>query len=393
LKKIIHWSFLYYPHLGGLSTYIDSFVNNTPEFKHVIVTNRIPNTKIAEKYSDNIVIRRFNPTDIYHFPTQKMRKRYSILYGAYCEIIRTLNQKRYFRNSDFDILHVHETNKNLVSLDIALKSDIFAKLSHRLYDLGKIKTPVIMTKHFLTVENHHHPKLIEWDYKFTSQFDNIICVDRRIYDVLNEYFESKNQQKNLWFIPNSIDLNKFSYFEPVYQDRLKVGIAGRLASETGQHFIYKFLKQIPDFVEIYWACSENEQKIEELRAKFENSNVHIYSNVKYEDMPKFYSNIDVLLNPIKFEYNVSRVTLESMACGRPVIMFPGYRYPLVNGKNGFIVNNDVTDVISLLSDLADNRGKLNNIGKESRFCIKDEYSTEIVIPKIKKVYDIIEEIN
>lgn len=386
MEKVIHWSFLFYPHLGGLSTHISSIVNNTPGFEHEVVTNRIPNTSITEKYSSNTNIRRFDPVDTYHFPTKKIRKRYSIPYGAYSEVVRIRDQKEYLKKSDFDILHIHETNKNLVTLDMALGTNTFSKLSLKMYDLNKIKKPILLTKHYLMVEGHHHPKLIDWDYKLTSQFDNIVCVDKRIYDSFTAYFESTGQEKNIHLIPNGIDLHKFTYVEPVPSDKLKVGIAGRLSFETGEGFIAEFLKCLPEFVEVHWACSENESRIEQLKRSVNNPDVHIYPNVSYEDMPDFYHNIDILLNPLEFTYNVSRVTLEAMACGRPAIMFPGSRYPLIHEKNGIIVEKDMFALISLMSDLAADRSRLYNMGKDSRCMIEKEFATEILIPKIEQIY-------
>lgn len=391
VPKILHWSFLFYPHLGGLSTHIDSLVNNLPEFKHEIITNRLPGTKKIERYSENTIINRFGPTAFSNFQQKWLRRRSSILYDASCEILRTFKQKRYFNNSNYDILHVHETTESLISLDIALKTNVFSKLSHIIFNTNKIKRPKLLTKHFLTIKNVHHPKVIEWDYKFISDYNNIICVDRQIFENISKYFESYNMQRNLWYIPNTIDLNKFRYIPPENKDKLKVGIVGRLSPDTGEYFLIDLLKKIRDFMEIYWACSGNNQRINNLIRSIKNENIHIYPNVKYEDLPKFYCNINVLFNPIEFEYNVSRVTLESMACGRPVIMFPGSRYPLINEKNGFIIKHDINDVLSLLCELNLDRNKLRKMGEESRYIIEKEFATEVIIPKVRKVYNMIQE--
>lgn len=389
MTKIIHWTFLFFPHLGGISTHIDSIVNNMPEYEHEVATNGIPHTQLVERYSANTIIKRFNPVDVFHFPSKRLKRRYSLPYGAYCEVLRTFKQKRYFKNTDFELLHVHETDKNLVFLDIALNTNIFSKWSLRMYNLEKIRKPKVLTKHFLTVKNFHHPKLIEWDNIFISLFENIICVDVKIFEEVTKYFESTNQEKNVWFIPNGIDIEKFKYVQPKNEEKLKVGIVGRLSAETGEKFLIEFLNTAPEFIEFYWACSERAQRVETLKRAIKNANVFIYPNVNTEEMPNFYSNIDVLFNPIVFMYNVSRVTLEAMACGRPVIMFPGSRYPLINEENGFIINHDVDAVISLLGDINFERDKIMKMGETSRRIIEKEFSSKVVIPKIKKVYDTI----
>ena len=382
VTKIIHWSFLFYPHLGGLSTYIDSIVNDMPDYDHEIVTNRIPHTQPVEIFSKNAIIKRFNPVDRLHFPSKHMKRRYSLPYGAYCEILRTLRQIKYFKRSKCDLIHVHETDKNLVFLDIMLNTNIFSKLSLKMYDLKKLKKPTLLTKHFLTVAGIHHPKLIEWDYKFISQFDNIICVDSAIYENVTKYFETTDQQKNVCFIPNAIDVDKFAYMDQKNEEKLKIGIVGRLSSETGEQFLMEFLKNIPDFIDVHWACSEKIERIEDMKNEITNDNVHVYSNVTYDHIPNFYHNMNVILNPVEVEYNVSRVTLEAMACGRPVIM-----------ENGFIVNHDVNAVLSLLNEINNERSKLQKMGKKGRTLIEEEFSGKVIIPKIKKVYNEINESN
>ena len=58
------------------------------------------------------------------------------------------------------------------------------------------------------------------------------------------------------------------------------------------------------------------------RSTLPNSeNMIVYSNISYEDMPKYYSMCDVMLCVVASPYSGSYKELESMACGVPTIAF------------------------------------------------------------------------
>ena len=384
--KIIHWSFLYFPHLGGISTHIDSIVKGMPEYEFEVITNHIPDTKTTESYSENTLINRFKPSDYTHYPPKWMRRRYSIPYGVYSEIARTFKQKNYFKKTDFDLLHMHETDKNIFNLNMLFGTNFFTKVSNNLYNLDKIKKPKLMTKHFMFAKGYMHPKFEDWEKQSFNGFDNIIFPTRTGYKKYLKYFETTNQKKNVWYIPNSVDTDVFKYAPQSNNSKLKVGCVARLSPEKGEEFLIKFLKYMPDFVEFYWACSGSKKRIDHLKETLNKPNIHIYENLEYSKIPDFYHGIDVLLNTTIIIAN-DRVIPEAMSCGRPVIAFDvGESCHVLNDETGFLIQPDVNDLIDLLSYIQKDMGKLAVMGKKSRKLIESKFSNEVIIPKIEKVY-------
>jgi len=387
MKKIIHWSFLYFPHLGGISTHIDSIVRNMPEYSFEVVTNQIPGTSKVEKYSENTLIKRISPLDYTHFPPKWMKRKYSIPYGVYSEVLRTLKQKSYLKNTDFDILHMHETDKNIFKLDLLFGTNIFSEVSSLNYNLKKIKKPKIMTKHFMFAEGYMNPKFEDWEKQSFSGFDNIIFPTKYGYNKYTQYFESTNQKKNVFYIPNSVDTDHFEY-KPLSNDSsLKIGYVSRLSPEKGQNFLIEFLRKIPDFVEFYWACSGSEREIESLIKVLDKPNIHIFPNLKYEKIHLFYHNFDLLLNTTMIIAN-DRVIPEAMACGRPVIAIDvGEHCHVQNDVTGFLIQPEVNELINLINNIREERTKLEKMGLNARKLVEDKFSNKVIIPKIKKVYD------
>lgn len=393
MKKIIHWSFIFFPHLGGLSTHIDSLVKNMPELEHEIITNHLPNTKLVERFSKNSIIRRFKPTAYSDFQKKWLRRRTSLMYDAFCEIFRTFKQKQYLNNSDFDILHVHENNIDLNLLDITFKTNIFSKISQCIYDLKQLEKPTLMTRHFMYAKGYMHPIFEKWEIETFNRFDNIIFPTMSGYEKYVEYFEATNQKKNIWYIPNSVDTDIFG-FKPVSDtnnNNLKIGCVSRLSPDKGEYFIKEFLKNIPDFVEFYFACSADFEKIDNLRMVINKPNVHIYANVDPSKITDFYHNVDIVLNTTMVVAN-DRVIPEAMSCGRPVIAIDvGENCHVFNGKTGFLIKPDIKELINLIIYLHEDRNKLIEMGQNARKLVESRFSNKVIIPKIKKVYEIINE--
>jgi glycosyltransferase involved in cell wall biosynthesis len=382
--KVVHWNAHFFPFLGGKESYIDIIVQYMPGYEFEIVTNRALGTKRMEKYRPNATIKRFRPYDrILHrkdwFPVQVRP-----YYDAFTNTLRTFLEYKYFQKMDFDLLHIHNipfTPFELIGKISISSIDNMHSLIHNLSGIGK---PIILSNHGIpSFKNEWFKK---YDAKFINQVRNIINVDRAVHTYYMEVLDI--QGKNMSFIPNPIDTKLFSPIKKEKTQKLKVGFAGRLAENEkgGENFLFELLKRIPENIDFYLALAIDPQKAVSLQAQFNRNNVHFMTNIRYERMPSFYAGLDVLINPIESTYCVSRVTLESMACGVPVIMLPGDRYPLEHGKTGFIVNKDYNDTLMLLNEINAGKHDLKKLGGNSREIINSEYSCETLMPKIKAAY-------
>jgi glycosyltransferase involved in cell wall biosynthesis len=109
--------------------------------------------------------------------------------------------------------------------------------------------------------------------------------------------------------------------------------------------------------------------------------------VKHENIPDFLHKIDVLFNPITDE-GISIISLEAMACGRPTIMIDrGDRYPIINNKTGFLIDDKLQELLKLLEHLNDNRIIIKKTSKNARKIVENEFSNQAIIPKIKNIYE------
>ena len=55
------------------------------------------------------------------------------------------------------------------------------------------------------------PGVTEAYNHYIDQFENIICLDKHIYDYCMDYISSTNTSKNVWLIPIPINTRAFSF--------------------------------------------------------------------------------------------------------------------------------------------------------------------------------------
>lgn len=65
----------------------------------------------------------------------------------------------------------------------------------------------------------------------------------------------------------------------------------------------------------------------------------------------------------------------------------GNRYPTIHGKTGYLIKEDINELLSLLEYINDNRSELEKLGRNARKIVEEQFSTDVIIPKIKKIYE------
>lgn len=386
MSKILHYSPRFYPLLGGIETHVDTIVRNLPKYQFEVLARGLSNEPTYVKYLQNTSIRRFYPLDYWTSPpTTNMPWKVKLLHNAWADYSRTVRINRYIENSEFDLLHVHEIDIwNLLRLDILLRSNVFTKLADKLFNYSNTKRPVLLTKHYLHNGANSPRKFNEFENKFIEKFSDIICVDRHIYEYINENWDNKN----IWYIPNSIDTEKFNFTQLPNEEKLNLGFIGRLDATKGIKIIKELVAKLPPYVRMHLVLSGNEKDIKYFSKTLDlaKNDVIIYSNVQNHLIPTILKNINILFNPVLIP-SISRVTIEAMSCGRPVIMYNyGDRYPLVHKKNGFIIDKDANELLELLNYLNENRDLLETMGREARSVIKSEFSNEKKIVELNNIY-------
>lgn len=384
---VAHYTDYYYPLLGGVQTHIDTIVNSMLNYNHVIITNEIPGCEIQANILKNSNIIYFPPIDRRYCPKYNLPlHRLLFPWRLIADFRRNRTKAKYLNNGDYDLLHVHgpAINMNYLGVDTRLRSCFLTKQSY----FPRINKPKILTLHGLFSPYSSNPVAKEYEEYLINQFDTIICVDKSIHSFIMRYLDVYEKTKNVLFIPNSIDTHKFQLGESSNPaGPLQVGYVGRLESPHGIELLMKLIDKIPDWIDLHIVAAGDECAIDALRSRIHSSNIYLNSNVKYSDMPLFYRKVDVLFNPVLFEA-ITRVSLEAMASGRPVIMADiGDRYPVIQNKTGYLVKNDIEDVFRTLWWIYNNKDKNVSIGKNARELIELEYSNRVIMQKISAAYE------
>jgi len=94
-----------------------------------------------------------------------------------------------------------------------------------------------------------------------------------------------------------------------------------------------------------------------------------------------------LLNPVATE-GISRVALEAMACGRPVIMTKlGNRHPVIDGETGFLCTPQPEVLLEVLTTLKNSRQQLAEFGVRARQIVMKEYNADQAMKKQAEIYE------
>ncbi len=123
-------------------------------------------------------------------------------------------------------------------------------------------------------------------------------------------------------------------------------------------------------------------------ASIPNSQIIVTGFVSPNDLPAYYSLIDVFVHP-SLRDGMPNAVLEVMACGKAVIATPvgGIMDILEDGKNGVIVNvNDANVLAEKILELLDNAEKCSMLGKNARELMRSSFTPEKELEANLNVY-------
>ena len=374
----------YYPASGGIETHITDIVSNLQSYDFQIIADAFPGLPIVERTRDNVTVRRIIPVNesVDASTNSYKNKKIAFPYRFIKDILRLNYKRKYLRESEYDLIHIHGMNSGdaVTRLSFLLKKDLLIKYYT---DFSFINKPKIVTIHGLSslMVDNDFIKKIELDY--INQFRDIICVDKKLYNYISNIVENDT---SIYHIPNGVDCKRFKFSDINESDRLRLGFIGRLEKSRGIGFLVDLIKNSKEMNDFIVVGAGNYNEIMRFLSTIDNRPIQFYQNVKYDSIPDYIQKFDVLFNPVIAE-GISRVTLEAMACGRPVIMLDkGDRYPIIHGKTGYLFKTN-QDLEKLLNYLKNNKEELSRVGKAARAIVEKEYSNDVILPQINSLYN------
>ncbi|MCK5037905.1 MAG: glycosyltransferase family 4 protein [Thermoplasmata archaeon] len=379
--KIIHYNDRFKPLLGGVETHIESLVK-IPNIDFEILTNAVPDIPLNEKLSSHVSINRVRPNDRANTPFEnKMVSKITFPYRVMAEKARNKKKLKYLEQAEYDVLHVHGPALSMTLQRVDRRSEKVHYMKK--LDFKSIERPKVLTMHGLFSPFTSNPFAEEYEKLLIGMFDHIICVDEFILNKVISY-----GRNDAVLIPNSIDTEKFKYSPHKENKTLKVGFVGRIGDEiSGIGLLTELTQKDLPWLDISIVGAGTPRAIESFKANIKNNNVRFIPNLEPEKVPEYLSNIDILINPV-MTGAITRVTLESMACGRPVIMIgKDKKGPIIHNETGYLIDQNIETLVELLKGLNDNKEAIINTGKKAREIIENEYSIDVILPKISKIYE------
>jgi glycosyltransferase involved in cell wall biosynthesis/hydroxymethylpyrimidine pyrophosphatase-like HAD family hydrolase len=414
--KIYYASQSFYPHIGGVSTYLMNLANemvkngnevtevhlrpsgevNKDEIKGIEI-HRVPkepiDKKIMEEYS------KFKEA-IYkdcHYKRNEFLKPADEMegYESYNKVNEYFGEelKELLEQSPADVVHIH---------------DFQLLFTYKFVPRG---TPLILTWHIpFTRKLSKH--LSEFLVKHLSEYDKVVFSSPEYIKAAVKAGFPKEKAELIYPIANTdlfkvMEINKEETREKYgLPKKAKIVLSvQRIDPKSGHEQLIKampyILKKVPDaklvFVGEKSLSSQLSKEREILTKKIKKTvkklglknHVIFLGNINYHSLPEFYNCVDVVALCSKNEGFGLSVT-EGMACGKPVVgtRVGGIKLQVKDGVNGFLVEvGNVKQTAEKIIKLLKNEKLRKKMSMKSLELIEKEFKMEKGIEKHLMLYN------
>jgi len=279
----------------------------------------------------------------------------------------------------------------------SIRTNVYAAIVARLTGI-----PVVWHQRNLITNETVDP-----DRLFSFIPDRIICNS---YAVAKRFFRIGRIPSNVTIVMNGVNTEEFNPSisgEEVRRkfnigaDEIVVGIASRFNENKGHEVFLKAAEKImTDMPEIganmrfliaggavFEQDKWREKYLMDLTAKLGIENKVVFMGFR-DDMPKMYAAMDILVMS-SYAEPCGRVTLEAMACAKPVIGTNSGGTPeiVIDGVTGYLVRpKDVAMLAEKIAFLATNRDVAEKFGEAGRKRIAENFKIEKNVEQIKAIY-------
>ena len=380
---VITQEFPPYTNWGGISVYYQELTKGLCKLGHkvtVITRSTYNSPKFEQPYDDLRVWRVGVP----------IRRKY-IVGRTIDKILHAKDVHRTVKNLDtiepFDIIEIPEVN---IEGEMFIRDPYFCEKTviqcHGSNAAGVIPRGMLSFFHRLDHLWSFHREL-----KILKNANRITVPSKAGREFLVRYGITSDKIEVIY---HGVDITRFRPSQdPLPINPLEVGFVGKLHKMKGADFIWKVIEKIGPEAGIRFHFigsihpSEKDKNKNNLQ-RFSKFAVH-YSSVSYNEMPKIYQSLHVLLQPSRFE-QFGLVYAEGMACG--LIVFAGIKGGgpeiIRNNDNGFLVDpdRDIDFVVHKLKEMVVNHASFDKIRIKAIKHITENFSIEASVKRKLEYY-------
>jgi glycosyltransferase involved in cell wall biosynthesis len=186
-------------------------------------------------------------------------------------------------------------------------------------------------------------------------------------------------------IYNGVDTDYFtpSLSKKGIQEEISVFFSGNLTRRKGAHWLPEIAKYLNHDIKIYYT-----QGLRTRSVLPDLPNLKSIGPVSFQDMPKRYRQMDILLMPTVRE-GLSLSVLEAMACGLPVVASNCSSLPeqIDHGKGGFLCPiGDVNEFAEKINLLAESPMLRREMGGYNRAKVEQRFRVEQMVNEYRKLF-------
>lgn len=269
--------------------------------------------------------------------------------------------------------------------------------------IGGIVSKMTRRKFMTTVHAMHKLDSYKWLTLFGQE---TICISEDIRNHIIHHYKVSDDQ--ITVIPNCIDTKKFApkvvanseVFTIGYISRMEETLAERAVkvAEMVTHYAYRSghslrLLLVGDGADFNRVVAQINQLSKEIADRYQDKKIEIQLLGKRTDIPEILNTMDAVVC-------VSRVAMEAMSCGKPVILLGGEGYEGLLTKENYThakgsnftgrTSDMVFEEAEFLKDveaLIGDEEKRKNLGNWGRQQIESAYSVDEVAERTIQLYE------
>lgn len=212
--------------------------------------------------------------------------------------------------------------------------------------------------------------------------DNIIVYSPPL---ISEWGLEECRQKVIIAHRHFLDFDAFTVTTPSSDRSNLIGYIGRLSGEKGiQHFTQALYYLLDDDrrlrILIGGDGALKDSIVSSLRDKGITDRVDMPGWIARDDLPQYLNELLLLVIP-SYTEGLPNIMLEAMACGTPVLATPVGAIPdvIVDGKTGFIMENNTPECIAENVIRALRSPELENVAEAGRRFVEENFRFEKVV--------------